>query len=114
MSDLTQDSETFFNEIYLSNPVKDIPWTTGFPDLELIELARERRFIPGQSLLEVGCGTGVESIFFALQGLNVTAIDFSPVAIEKAKALADLYGVTVNFQLADVLQLPFSEGLQSV
>jgi ubiquinone/menaquinone biosynthesis C-methylase UbiE len=35
--------------------------------------------------LELGCGLGRFSAFMAEQGLNATAVDFSPVGIEKAK-----------------------------
>lgn len=37
----------------------------------------------GKDLLELGCGNGRDSIYFAKNGLNVTAIDASKVAIKK-------------------------------
>lgn len=43
-----------------------------------IELGADR-----QSLVELGCGNGRESLFFATQGLNVTGIDASEVAIRE-------------------------------
>ncbi len=38
--------------------------------------------------LDVACGTGAVGVWLALQGLTVTGIDGSPVAIEVAQALA--------------------------
>ena len=40
---------------------------------------------PGGSVLELGCGNGRDSAFFAKQGMKVTAIDYSKVAISKLK-----------------------------
>lgn len=41
----------------------------------------------GASVLDIGCGDGRDADFFATQGLNVTAIDFSEEAIERVKKL---------------------------
>jgi len=38
--------------------------------------------------LELGCGVGRISRYMVRQGLKVTGVDFSPIAIEKAKARA--------------------------
>jgi 2-polyprenyl-3-methyl-5-hydroxy-6-metoxy-1,4-benzoquinol methylase len=38
--------------------------------------------VAGRRFLDLGCGTGQEAVYFALQGANVTAIDISPVGIE--------------------------------
>ncbi len=35
-------------------------------------------FQPGQHLLELGCGTGLDTVFLARQGMRVTAVDISP------------------------------------
>ena len=37
----------------------------------------------GKSILELGCGNGRDSFYFAKNGLNVTAIDASNAVIEK-------------------------------
>lgn len=43
--------------------------------------------VRGKTLLELGCGTGENSIFFAEQGAQVTAIDVSPTAIDRLNKL---------------------------
>lgn len=39
--------------------------------------------LPGPRLLEVGCGNGRDAVFFAANGLSVTAIDMSEAAIAR-------------------------------
>src|SRR3954453_10907332 len=64
---------------------------------------------PGRAI-ELGCGTGDTAIYLANHGWQVTAVDFVPKALEKAKAKARAQNVTVNFAHADVTRLS-SEGL---
>lgn len=66
-------------------------------------LARAER---GERLLDVGCGTGHWSAFFAEMGYKVTGIDIEPKMIEKARIAAP----GCSFQVADVLALPFKDG----
>jgi SAM-dependent methyltransferase len=55
--------------------------------------------------LELGCGTGDTSIYLAKRGWQVTAVDFVPSALEKARAKARVDNITVNFIHADVRHL---------
>lgn len=57
----------------------------------------------GQRALVVADGEGRNSVFIAQQGLDVTAMDASPVGIAKAQRLADERGVTIHFIEADLL-----------
>ncbi|MCA8879001.1 MAG: class I SAM-dependent methyltransferase [Rhodobacteraceae bacterium] len=59
--------------------------------------------VAGQSALAVADGEGRNSVFMAQKGLAVTALDFAPSALEKARRLAAARGVTVDFRQADVL-----------
>ena len=56
----------------------------------------------GGSALAIADGEGRNGVFLAEQGLNVLSTDFSPVAQEKARALARERGVSVRFELADL------------
>lgn len=58
----------------------------------------------GASALAVADGEGRNSVYLAEQGLNVTAMDGSHIALEKAKALAMARDVTVSFHEADINQ----------
>ena len=54
----------------------------------------------GMSALSVADGEGRNGVWLARQGLKVTTFDFSPVGIEKSKALAARHGVTLDWHLA--------------
>jgi len=58
------------------------------------------------SVLDVGCGTGENAMFFAGIGLEVLGVDTSPAAIEKAKKKApSLKKSKASFTVADALHL---------
>jgi SAM-dependent methyltransferase len=61
--------------------------------------------LPAAAALELGCGTGDASIYLAKQGWQVTAVDFVPTALEKARAKARVESVNVSFVHADVRHL---------
>ena len=62
------------------------------------------RLKPGQSALSVADGEGRNSVWLAGQGLDVTAVELSPVAVEKARKLAAQHGVSPRFEVGDVLE----------
>ncbi|WP_143437789.1 bifunctional 2-polyprenyl-6-hydroxyphenol methylase/3-demethylubiquinol 3-O-methyltransferase UbiG [Hydrocoleum sp. CS-953] len=56
-------------------------------------------------LLELGCGAGNISIYFAQAGYDVTGVDIAPTAINWAIQNAAKANVNVNFIQGDVLKL---------
>jgi len=52
--------------------------------------------LAGKKVLDVGAGLGESSVYFALQGAQVTATDLSPAMIEAAARLAARYQVTLE------------------
>jgi len=64
---------------------------------------------PGASVLAVADGEGRNSVYMAEQGLRVTAMDASHIAVEKARALALARGVQVAFHHADVAHWDWAE-----
>jgi ubiquinone/menaquinone biosynthesis C-methylase UbiE len=64
--------------------------------------SQQPRLAPGMRALSVADGEGRNSVWLARQGLEVTAFDFSPVGLAKAKALARKAGVRVDYRLSDV------------
>ena len=59
---------------------------------------------PGQKALTVADGEGRNGVFLAQCGLDVTAFDFSPVAIDKARKLAHERGVTLKIEQANLFE----------
>lgn len=55
--------------------------------------------------LELGCGLGRFSRYVAQQGVNTTGVDFSPVAISKARARVAKDPVKPDFVVGDVTNL---------
>ncbi len=73
-------------------------------------LTRHKEWLkPGLSALAVADGEGRNSVYLAGQGLRVTAMDYSDVAIAKAKKLAADKGVSVAFNHADISQWDWVE-----
>lgn len=80
----------------------DTPWDTGSPSSELQRVLKEQGIEPCRAL-ELGCGTGTNCVYLAQQGFEVTGIDLSPLAVEKARKRAASAGVTVQFMQGSVL-----------
>ena len=73
-------------------------------------LASQRAlFEPGMRVLSVADGEGRNSVWLASLGLDVTAFDFSPVGVEKARALAREAGVKVDHRLCDIFRWDWAE-----
>jgi len=64
---------------------------------------RAHLFRDGHTALSVADGEGRNSVWLAEQGLKVTAVEISPVAVDKAHKLAAGRSVDVNFMVADLL-----------
>jgi SAM-dependent methyltransferase len=61
---------------------------------------------PGRAL-DVAAGEGRNALWLAERGWDVTAVDFSRVAIAKGRARAAAAGLAVRWQIADVTVTPF-------
>lgn len=59
------------------------------------------------AILELGCGIGRFTSYMAEQGHKATGIDFSSVAIEKAKKRQQKSAVKADFHVADVTDISF-------
>lgn len=72
-------------------------------------VAQELGDLPPARALDVACGEGRNAIWLAGRGWRVTASDFSPVAVDKGRQLADRAGVVVDWLVADALSADFPE-----
>ena len=96
---------------YTSDPAQLERWNTRFSaegylfgtEPNAFLASQRARLKPGMRALSIADGDGRNSVFLARQGLEVTAFDFSPVAIEKAKCLAAQAGVRVDYRQADMM-----------
>lgn len=92
-------------------------WNRRYDAAELIWTAEPNRSLvsevdgmpPGQAL-DLGCGEGRNAVWLSRQGWTVTAVDFSGVALDKARRLAEREGVSVRWVLADLRTYQADEG----
>lgn len=79
--------------------------------------AMENRFafdslspVSGKSILDLGCGAGETSVYFALNGAQVDALDISPEMVAVAERLAQKHGVSLKLHTGVAENLPFKDG----
>ena len=87
----------------------DIPWDTGRPSRELVRVLDFGFVKPPGRAIELGCGTGTNAIYLAQCGFQVTAVDISAAAIDRARQKAQTAAVRVDFFVEDVTSLPSGE-----
>ena len=78
--------------------------------------APENRFIlkqlgeiTGKKLLDLGCGAGENSVYFAKKGAHCVATDYSPGMVEVALKLAETNGVKIEGCTANAMELNFPD-----
>ena len=59
-------------------------------------LSELSQLAPGLAL-DAGCGTGIDAIWLARQGWQVTAVDVSKTALSRARSSAEATGITIDF-----------------
>jgi SAM-dependent methyltransferase len=77
------------------------PWDIGKPQPKL---AAEAGRLSG-SILDAGCGTGENALFFASRGHAVTGMDFLEAPIAAARRKAKERGINATFRVGDALKL---------
>ena len=92
-------------------------WNRRYLDREHEPPAEPNRFVlaelaalaPGRAL-DLGCGMGRNAVWLAEGGWDVTAVDFSDVAVRRARRLAARRGVRVEWLRADLRDYAPPEG----
>jgi 2-polyprenyl-3-methyl-5-hydroxy-6-metoxy-1,4-benzoquinol methylase len=79
------------------------PWEIGRPQKEVVHLG-EAGEIKGR-VLDVGCGSGENTLYLAALGCEVLGVDASSTAIAKAKQRAVERGSTAEFRVWNVFEL---------
>src|SRR5262249_57445423 len=77
------------------------PWDIGKPQ-RLFTAIADRVTGP---ILDAGCGTGENALFFTAQGHRVVGIDFVPEAIRRARRKAAERGLWATFLVKDATKL---------
>lgn len=72
----------------------------------LTELWKANNF---KELLDLGCGFGRNSIYFAKKDFKVTAVDLSDYAINNVNEWAKRENLRIHTELCDMIDLPFKD-----
>jgi SAM-dependent methyltransferase len=90
--------------------VKREDWDRRYAEVENLWALRPNRFLVGEAgelepgrALDLACGEGQNAIWLASLGWDVVGVDFSEVAIAKARARAERDGVDAEFVCADLV-----------
>jgi SAM-dependent methyltransferase len=86
-----------FESMYAKRP----PWDIGRPQPVFVEAAERVR----GEVLDAGCGTGENALFFAQRGHPVLGIDYLEVPVQEAKRKAEERGLSAEFIQRDALTL---------
>lgn len=85
-----------------------MPWDTGISPPELVEVVEGPNALPPGRALDLGCGTGTNTLYLAGHGWHVTGVDFAAPAIARANAKLQRAGAlsgSVRFLRGDVTTL---------
>lgn len=92
-------------------------WDERYGGSELLWSKEPNRFVaelvaplrPGRAL-DVACGEGRNAIWLASRGWEVVALDFSRVALERARRLAGKAAVSISWTESDLLRDDLPDG----
>ncbi|MAS81855.1 MAG: hypothetical protein CMF45_04130 [Legionellales bacterium] len=89
---------------------------TYFIDLAEQRYRSHRHLLPwigdmmaGKTVLEIGCGVGLDCFEMAERGMKVTAIDLTEIAIETVKKRFQDNAMKGEFKIANAEEIPFPE-----
>jgi SAM-dependent methyltransferase len=103
---LAETSQRYRSQVYGAMYLFGLtPWDRETPNPRLVAaVAGQSAAAPGRAL-ELGCGTGTNSVYLAQQGWDVTAIDLVPKALGSARRKAQAAKVNPRFIKGDVTRL---------
>lgn len=86
-------------------------------DIYLFDQLLKGRITPGMSILDAGCGSGRNIVYFLREGYQVYAADMDPEAVESVRSLARHFAPTLpasNFRVEPVENMSFAEASADV
>ena len=102
-----------WNERYAASTV----WS-GEPNAALVEMVSGLRGSPDRpagsplpTALDIGCGEGADARWLAAHGWDVTGVDWSDVALERARSAIQEAGLVATFAQGDATDADFLAGL---
>ncbi len=105
---LLEDPRDFDSQYTRDTP----PWEIAAPQPCVVD-AYEAGLLTG-GLLDIGCGTGQNAVWLAGSGVDVTGMDISRIAIDRARKLALEKGVAADFVIGSALNFSPSTRYQTL
>jgi cyclopropane fatty-acyl-phospholipid synthase-like methyltransferase len=81
------------------------PWDRGATASGLVALVEGPNALPVGRAIDLGCGSGTNSVYLCKHGWQVTAVDMEPRAVRAARRKAEAEHVSLSVVEADVTQL---------
>ena len=78
------------------------PWDSGVSPPDLVSFVQSH---PAGRSLDLGCGTGTNTVYLAQKGWDATGVDFVPRAVDAARKKASAAGVSARLLVGDVTRL---------
>jgi 2-polyprenyl-3-methyl-5-hydroxy-6-metoxy-1,4-benzoquinol methylase len=105
------DLRKSWNEFWLGRSqvpiIKIVSYVSRSARTKKIETRILRHFgsFKGLDCIELGSGMGTQSLLLALKGARVTLVDFSEIALQKAKELFNYFGLNAEYYKSDIFGL---------
>src|SRR6185503_6500137 len=89
----------------------------GQIDIYLFDQLLKGRILPGMRILDAGCGSGRNIVYFLREGYEVYAVDPDVQAVERVRAIARTFAPELpesNFKVEAVEQMSFEDAWADV
>ena len=100
--------ESFWDRAYREGDYLE-HWEPRHPPQELVSVLAAEVLPAGGSVLDVGCGAGLEAVFLAQCGFRVIGVDTSYEALKIARQRSAAAGIAVDWRRGDALDLPLED-----
>ncbi len=94
-----------FNAAY-KEKCKQIKWFEPYIQTKILDEWNSQCIKTGMKLLDVGGGCSLDSIFYAINEIETTVLDYAENALNKLKQMSDFFGVSLSFLQASILDVP--------
>jgi len=109
---LSDEPEFQYERIDMTTPPNLSEWFGGI-DIYLFDQLLKERIVPGSRILDAGCGSGRNLVYFLRSGYEVFAVDESSAAIAQTRRLAAELAPHLpenSFREEPVERMSFSDG----
>jgi SAM-dependent methyltransferase len=101
------DPQAHWDNLFRQLSYREVEASASFPAYCAERLLGEGRLAPGAKVLMLAMGDGRNAVYFAQQGFEVTGLDISTVAIERAVRAAAQEGVEIHTIHGDLFKSDF-------